>query len=393
MIIHQKKENMLLNDREKIVLAAAKLKEFWGFINTKGEWIIEPLFLYHDNGIPFFGMGYCAVKSKTTGKFGLIDIKGKWVVSPEYGSVSNFSDGLVRLVPANYPRQFRFWSVHGEMQSFSGYDLVEDFHEGFAKVKSGYYWGFIDKNGEIAIKPQYYDVHPFSNGLAAVDVGTETDERGDRIPSFLFIDNKGSVRIKSSFEFAFDFIAEYCVISDNGLLGVINYDGETVVDPKYEFYDFYSTLKQKFLIASVPGTIKKGLMDLNGRWIIEPRFTTIGEIGDSDILPVQEDGLWGYIKSNGDMLVEPMYQNCEIFQNGMGAVKINGKYGYIDQKGKIVIPNKYVDARAFSSGYASVKNENGYGVIDRGGDWIFKPKFEEIGPFEVISKLEKISGD
>lgn len=69
------------------------------------------------------------------------------------------------------------------------------FDETYAAVKIKGKWGFVDKNGEIVIKPKYDDARSFSNGLAAVKI---SDKWG-------FIDTSGNLCIEAKFYETKDF--------------------------------------------------------------------------------------------------------------------------------------------------------------------------------------------
>ncbi|EAL1455719.1 WG repeat-containing protein, partial [Campylobacter coli] len=51
-------------------------------------------------------------------------------------------------------------------------------------------WGFIDKNGEFAIKPKFDDIWDFSEGLAKVKLNGK----------YGFIDKNGDFVIKPKFD-------------------------------------------------------------------------------------------------------------------------------------------------------------------------------------------------
>lgn len=52
--------------------------------------------------------------------------------------------------------------------------------------------------------------------------------------------------------------------------------------------------------------------------------------------------------------IKPQYDDAQSFSEGLAAVKQNGKWGYIDTDGKVVIPFQYDQAFAFNEGYAVV---------------------------------------
>jgi hypothetical protein len=49
------------------------------------------------------------------------------------------------------------------------------FSEGLASIKMGEKHGFIDKTGQIVIKPEYDSVTSFSDGMALVVVAIDLD--------------------------------------------------------------------------------------------------------------------------------------------------------------------------------------------------------------------------
>lgn len=76
---------------------------------------------------------------------------------------------------------------------------------------------------------------------------------------------------------------------------------------------------------------------------------------------VKQNGKWGFATSDGQMYIDPEYEDAKPFSNGYAAVRQNGKWGFINKDNVMVIEPKYEDVRSFSgSGIAPVKNENGY---------------------------------
>lgn len=60
--------------------ARLRIEDKIGFVNSKGEWAIEPQY----KGARFFVNGYCAVRSFENDLWGLIDQQGNWVIEPKY---------------------------------------------------------------------------------------------------------------------------------------------------------------------------------------------------------------------------------------------------------------------------------------------------------------------
>ena len=87
---------------------------------------------------------------------------------------------------------------------------------------------------------------------------------------------------------------------------------------------------------------------------------------------VRRDKLWGFINSQGHMIIFPAYQtnyNFKLkFKEKLAAVKKEDKYGYINSNGAIIIPFKYLGAEPFYYGKAAVKVENRWGFINAFGE-------------------------
>ena len=115
------------------------------------------------------------------------------------------------------------FSVTTTGQQLEGIDEIAPFNEGFAAVRKGEQWGFIDKNGDLVID--------FRNDLhwkKDAD-GSESDVNGVRYPMF----NEQMCMITKKVE---DGIPLY---------GFIDTSGKTVVEPKflnvYPFKDGHTT--------------------------------------------------------------------------------------------------------------------------------------------------------
>ena len=92
--------------------------------------------------------------------------------------------------------------------------------------------GFIDKNGRLAIDPQYDWADRFSGGLARVIVNAK----------FGFIDKIGRMVIEPQFEDAGDFSEGLAAIQIqlNGKYGFIDKTGRIAIEPKYDWAERFS---------------------------------------------------------------------------------------------------------------------------------------------------------
>ncbi len=85
------------------------------------------------------------------------------------------------------------------------------------------------------------------------------------------------------------------------------------------------------------------------------------ETAGSDLVPIEVNGLWGYVHSQAPsrLAIRPQFTQAMRFTEGLAAVAIAGKWGYIDASGALRIPAQYNEAAPFAGGVAKVTPANG----------------------------------
>jgi hypothetical protein len=304
-------------------LIPVKSGESWGYVNPKGEYVINPQFAEAD----FFRDGLAYVKS-SEGKVGYIGTDGKYAIAAEYKEGTPFSEGLAFVVA------YGGAPVCIDKKGNKKFELqqakrVEWFAEGLAVFttadgKSG----FVDKSGKVVINPQFGYAYSFSEGLALV---LQDGKYG-------YIDKTGKIVISAQFEAASSFHGGKANFTNGKKYGFIDKKGNYVINPQFEYASlFYGGL----------GLVKSG-------------------------------DKWGYIAESGEIVINPQFDNADIFQNGLAPFRQNGSWGFIDKKGKIVINPQFDRASVFYGNMAFVKSGKQWGIIDKNGKYTVNPQFDEI---------------
>lgn len=92
------------------------------------------------------------------------------------------------------------------------------------------------------------------------------------------------------------------------------------------------------------------------------------------LIPVKTGEKWGYIDKTGKYVINPQFQEANLFINGLAVVKsMNDDYGFINEKGKFVINPQFDMAEQFVDGLALVKKDGKYGFIDKKGNYVIGP--------------------
>lgn len=99
-------------------------------------------------------------------------------------------------------------------------------------------------------------------------------------------------------------------------------------------------------------------------------------------LAVQKDGLWGYMDSSGEMVIDAQYDTATPFCGNYAVVTLGDKVMLIDGEGNEFMELSGVGIVASEDGTrlaVSEKNTALMGVLDTGsGEWVVRPMYDEI---------------
>ena len=265
------------------------------------------------------------------------------------------------------------------------------FNDGLVPFRSGENVGFLNKDGEIAITPQYYTASDFSDGLACVCI------KGKDKAQFGYINKKGETVISPQYDYASSFKDGIAEVVIGEYAGFIDKKGKFIVDAQYKYEDIIYVGYNMFLIEDSSGDYWT-LCDKKGKKINETRFD---EPEDSNICPLfneewgsdkyktdwktiplkMETGKYCYINNKGKTVLETPYDEAGYFCDGIASVGIGEysserKYGYINKKGEAIISPQYDEAGIFSEGLASVGVDMEYGYINKKGEYVVSPQYD-----------------
>ncbi|MCL6097741.1 MAG: WG repeat-containing protein [Bacteroidetes bacterium] len=118
-----------------------------------------------------------------------------------------------------------------------------------------------------------------------------------------------------------------------------------------------------------------------------------GNVNSQRLLPVQVNGVWGFINLAGKIVITPQFDSAEEFSEGLAAVQVGDAWGYADSTGLIIINPEYDYAGKFSDGLAVVQADGNFGYINKSGDLVIPPQFVSAEDFEneiasVMMKME-----
>lgn len=94
------------------------------------------------------------------------------------------------------------------------------------------------------------------------------------------------------------------------------------------------------------------------------------------------NGLYGYVDTNGTVVIPPIYSYASPFSDGLAPVKLGSKYGYINHAGEVVVDFQYDDAYIFSDGMGMVREDRSYGYVDTTGALVIPMEYDVAMSFK-----------
>lgn len=316
----------------------------WGYMNRKGQVVIQPQFAWASW---IFSEGLAEACLENKNKCGYIDKTGKFIISPQFQEAFRFSEGLAAVKVGD---KIGYVDKDGKIVISPQFDDASLFSEGLAAISMGKKLGFVDSSGKIKIAPQFEQVSPFFDGLAAVGVGKK----------FGFIDKDGKFVIDPQFDGAAPFVNGLAAVQVGEKFGYIDKTGKIIISPQFDEALPFSYEGLALVVLNK----KVGFINASGSYEIRPEFEVEG-------LP------WEYVF---------VFATSDIgrvsFSEGLSPVKINGgKTGYIDKSGKFVIEPQFDSAYPFYNGIAHVISaENGIAWIDKQGRYVWREAIEKTTP-------------
>ena len=242
--------------------------------------------------------------------------------------------------------------------------------------KRGYFNRFT---GEVVVPSQYEKAWIFSEGLACVM------EQG----KLHFIDHKGQKAIDKEYPYA-NYLYDYCfhnglceMLGDGGRVGLIDKQGDWVVDPIYSGMTYYS----KGFWEVYDNDYNYGLLDANGQVLLPVEY---------DYVDVREYDSCIYVRRY-DYIEQVLDLNCNVINpcniesvyymeystdeyNEDGEVKkavANCKsyrtyntFGLMDKNGKVITAPVYLSIKAIGPDRYHCWGSNGYQILDSKGNVI-----------------------
>ena len=190
----------------------------------------------------------------------------------------------------------------------------------------------------------------------------------------------------------------YYTVYENGKFGVINNEGETVINPEYTEIVLIPNKDVPMFICTYDlndqdGTYKTKVINQKNEEIFN-EYSKVEAIDnfdskqniwyEDDVLRVEKDGKYGLINFEGKEVLPCDYDEITALKGVTNnlLVKKDGKVGLVNEKGQTIVNTEYKDIKTLKEGYKNeyiiVNDNNQYGIISTTGTVIIEPKYEDV---------------
>lgn len=208
-----------------------------------------------------------------------------------------------------------------------------------------------------------------------------------------YINRKGQLCIRLQFEDAKRFHGDVAASKAKEGWGLINKSGRFITRSDYDRLTHCMDNTYVFRKGE-----RWGFLDKDGNETVVPKVTWIGEhwkdshpvvpfqilggkeAGDDSYRCLPSNGVWGYLRLDGEVAIPAQYEMAKSFRGSRAAVKSDGKWGIIDTQGRIVVEPKLDEAVVVffkdEMPHIQARVDGKYGALDFDGQWLIAPRFD-----------------
>ncbi len=256
------------------------------------------------------------------------------------------------------------------------YEEIECLSNGTYVVQNEGYWGAVSTSGSNALECAYEYVSPASsdgtrvyttakdsrlingNGMVLGIFEEKVFEAGifanDMIPvrrgdEYVYVDSFAD-EVMGGYEYAGSFSNNMAAVKKEDKWYFINNKGEEIGGAYYDIVvdGNGNYLSGSFILAAKEeGTY--GIYDKELKKIADFDCDAVDICTVDGIIAFKDGDLWGYVNTEGKVVIKPEFDEAKSFSNGLAAVCKDGKWGFIDPNGAVVIEYTYEAADYFNA--------------------------------------------
>ena len=381
-----------------------KQNELEGIINMKGKVIIKCEYesvtsdnYYSENGYNKQAGFIVSKKTEDGYRYGYVNYRGTIILNPIYTQLERVTEianekGVYFIAFKN--GQAGLLKNNKEILNYEYEDIQYNVLGSIFITKRNGKYGAVNLEGTTVLYPEYDNVYTggmYLNALKDKDI-------------FIFDLNGNKIETNEVSKTKTENANYYITIDKNNKYKVVDSKDNIIIDKDYTYIEY---LPGDYFI--VERDSKSGIIDSNGKSVIELKYDSISRINETDILQMEKDkniALYNlnmkeivsmdnaivkevkdekayillysdtdfkYLDKNGNILTsQNLFENNPLF-----AKNINGKWGFVDKEGNLKVQNDYELVTDFNKyGFAGIKKDGKWGSINQNGEIVQEPTYD-----------------
>lgn len=381
-----------------------KQNELEGIINMKGKVIIKCEYesvtsdnYYSENGNKKQAGFIVSKKTEDGYRYGYANYRGTIILNPIYTQLERVTEianekGVYFIAFKN--GQAGLLKNNKEILNYEYEDIQYNVLGSIFVTKRNGKYGAVNQEGTTVLYPEYDNVYTggmYLNALKDKDIfifdlngnkietnevsKTKTENANyyitiDKNNKYKVVDSKDNIIIDKDYTYIEYLPGDYFIVERDSKSGIIDSNGKSVIELKY---DSISRINETDILQMETNK-NIALYNLNMKEIVSMDNAIVKEVKDEKAyILLYSDTDFKYLDKTGNILTsQNLFENNSLF-----AKNINGKWGFVDKDGNLKVQNDYELVTDFNKyGFAGIKKDGKWGSINQNGEVVQEPTYD-----------------
>lgn len=381
-----------------------KQNELEGIINMKGKVIIKCEYesvtsdnYYSENGYNKQAGFIVSKKTEDGYRYGYVNYRGTIILNPIYTQLERVTEianekGVYFIAFKN--GQAGLLKNNKEILNYEYEDIQYNVLGSIFVTKRNGKYGAVNQEGTTVLYPEYDNIYTggmYLNALKDKDIfifdlngnkietnevsKTKTENANyyitiDKNNKYKVVDSKDNIIIDKDYTYIEYLPGDYFIVERDSKSGIIDSNGKSVIELKY---DSISRINETDILQMETNK-NIALYNLNMKEIVSMDNAIVKEVKDEKAyILLYSDTDFKYLDKNGNILTsQNLFENNPLF-----AKNINGKWGFVDKDGNLKVQNDYELVTDFNKyGFAGIKKDGKWGSINQNGEVVQEPTYD-----------------
>lgn len=381
-----------------------KQNELEGIINMKGKVIIKCEYesvtsdnYYSENGNNKQAGFIVSKKTEDGYRYGYANYRGTIILNPIYTQLERVTEianekGVYFIAFKN--GQAGLLKNNKEILNYEYEDIQYNVLGSIFVTKRNGKYGAVNQEGTTVLYPEYDNVYTggmYLNTLKDKDIfifdlngnkidtnevsKTKTENANyyitiDKNNKYKVVDSKDNIIIDKDYTYIEYLPGDYFIVERDSKSGIIDSNGKSVIELKY---DSISRINETDILQMETNK-NIALYNLNMKEIVSMDNAIVKEVKDEkSYILLYSDTDFKYLDKEGNILTsQNLFENNTLF-----AKNINGKWGFVDKAGNLKVQNDYELVTDFNKyGFAGIKKDGKWGSINQNGEVVQEPTYD-----------------